>query len=48
MTYRVIEPDKNGMAKLYNINLNTHENWNAYNNNHFVLSTNQLSLNFLH
>lgn len=48
MTYKVIEPDKHGMAKLHNINLNTNEDWNAYNNNHFVLSDNQLSLTFIH
>jgi len=41
--YTVVVPDKNGMAKLRN-EYGDLEDWNAYNNPHFSLSTNQMRI----
>ena len=42
--YKVIEPDKKGMAILLNIETGLKENWNSCNNPHFIKSSNQLKL----
>lgn len=36
--YEVIEPNKNGMSKIMNLDTGIVETWNAYNNNHFLKS----------
>jgi len=42
--YKVVEPDKKGMAKLLNIESGIVENWNACNNPRFIKQLSQLSL----
>ncbi len=42
--YQVVEPDKNGMSKIRNLDTNIVEIWNAYNNNRFHKLEGQLSL----
>ena len=42
--YKVIVPDKNGIAKLLNIKNNVIENWNSYNNPHFTKCKSELQL----
>lgn len=34
--YEVVEPEKNGMSLLKNINTGVVETWNANNNRHFI------------
>lgn len=42
--YKVIEPDKKGMAKLQNLESGIVENWNACNNYRFIKQPSQFSL----
>lgn len=42
--YQIVEPDKNGMSKIRNLDTNIVETWNAYNNNRFHKLEGQLSL----
>ena len=42
--YKVIEPDKKGMAKLLNLDTNEEEDWNSCNNNHFNKLEGQLDI----
>ena len=42
--YKVIEPDKKGMAKLLNLDTNEEEDWNSCNNNHFNKLEGQLEI----
>lgn len=42
--YEVIEPDKRGMATLYDIETGRSETWNSCNNPHFEKKQPQLKL----
>lgn len=42
--YKVIEPDKKGMAKLLNLDTNEEEDWNSCNNNHLNKLEGQLEI----
>lgn len=42
--YKIISRDKNGMAELLNLRTGQIEDWNAYNNSHFILLKGQLNL----
>lgn len=44
LQYRVIEPDKKGMAKLLNVKTGRYEPWNACNNPRFYPLSEQLDL----
>ena len=44
IVYKVIEHDKRGMAVLLNLRTDKKEDWNAYNNSHFILLKGQLNL----
>ena len=44
INYKVISHDKNGMAELLNLRTGQIEDWNAYNNSHFILLKGQLNL----
>nr|WP_298672412.1 hypothetical protein [uncultured Prevotella sp.] len=42
--YKVVEPDKRGMAILYNLSTRKNEDWNAENNFRFTKLEGQLEL----
>lgn len=44
VNYKVINHNKNGMAVLLNLKTGHMEDWNAYNNSHFILLSGQLNL----
>lgn len=44
INYKIISRDKNGMAVLLNLDTKQKENWNAYNNPHFIALKGQLNL----
>ena len=42
--YKIVEPDKHGMAILYNLSTRKNESWNAENNFRFTKLKGQLEL----
>ena len=44
--YKVVEPDKNGMAVLFNLSTQKNEVWNSCNNCRFTKLEGQLEIKF--